>query len=302
MSKDRANCIVKRQHHPYRTRWRFSSCFGPTGSATRLLRVSGGSTSDELSGFTWEATRAQRWVWVTFLRGGVKTLTQIHGLPGAMSCLLRCEGLLHPCVVIRPSLEYSYVMEFLMWSLCDASHWFDSSSPLPQTSSERFVWRLLSALTSLAFSHLAGNRWVWHGESAPTVLFPWSVSCDVTLLRLHMKLKCHWNLTKQKNRILLSRHFKTHPFGLTLQNLLACFPESFLSPSSVSSCFSQFFQAPAFLFSPPGVLFRDVSHHSLGVFFFLNADSDAFDSSGKCINVLHCEIRQAKKVEVFLGW
>lgn len=193
-----------------------------------------------------------------------ESLTQIHRLPGAMSCLLRCEGLLHPCVVIGPSLEYSYVMEFLMWCLCDASHWFHSSSLLPQTSSGRFLWRLLSALTSLAFSHLAGNRWVWHGESAPTVLFPWSVSCDVTLLRLHMKLKCHWNLTQQKNRILLSHH----SLWIDAPKSSGLFPRKF--PVTVFSfkLFLLVLSSTSILVFPPWCFVQRCLTSFLGCFFF----------------------------------
>lgn len=37
-------------------------------------------------------------------------------------------------------------------------------------------------------------------KSALTVLFPWGAKCDVTLLQLRMKLKCHQNLTPHEIR------------------------------------------------------------------------------------------------------
>lgn len=36
---------------------------------------------------------------------------------------------------------------------------------------------------------------LWHGSRALSLLFPWGVKCNLVLLHLHWKLKCHKNLT-----------------------------------------------------------------------------------------------------------
>lgn len=104
-------------------------------------------------------------------------------------------------------------------------------------------------------------------ESGLTVLFPWSVSCDVTLLNLPMKLKCHRRRAESCPGFTFP---SVHPFGYDAQKkkLPACFPESFPPPCPDLSCSSRFFEAPAFLFLPPRCFVQRCLASFLGCFFF----------------------------------
>lgn len=89
-------------------------CFGHGGAVTRLFHVSGGLKPGEQSRFAGGA-RSHRCG--DFSVQECETLTQFHRHPGAMSCLLRCEGRPHPCfgICLSPDAsECSYVLEFLM--------------------------------------------------------------------------------------------------------------------------------------------------------------------------------------------